>query len=263
MRGCQARTQAAFISADMDAVEDDVWRRAARPDGTARMLKRALGLRERYTAPEEQIYLRTHAQRYERLLELVRPLAPGRILVVGPSYETVLLRDAFPNATVNTLGWHDDRFPLREHESHVQFDLNDPNYPELERHDVVVCSEVIEHLHIATVPVLRFLASGLAPGGHLILQTPNATALAKRIRMLFGRNPYDPIREESGNPGHFHEHTVDELVSAVGEAGLEVTHVLTENYFDHGSRKNQAYRAVGRMMPRSLREGITVMARTQ
>ena len=46
----------------------------------------------------------------ERTLELVRPLAPGRILVVGPSYETVLLRDAFPSATVNTLGWHDNRF---------------------------------------------------------------------------------------------------------------------------------------------------------
>jgi trans-aconitate methyltransferase len=263
MGGCRARTQAAFISTDIDAPEDDVWRGAARTDGTARMLKPALGLLARYTAPEEQIYLRTHAQRYERLLELLRPLAPGRILVVGPSYETVLLRDAFPSATVNTLGWHDNRFPLREHESHVQFDLNDPSYPELEPHDVVVCSEVIEHLHVAAVPVLRFLASGLVPGGHLILQTPNATALAKRIRMLFGRNPYDPIREESGNPGHFHEHTVDELVRAVDEAGLEVTRVLTENYFDHGSRKNRAYRAVGRMMPRSLREGITVMARTQ
>jgi SAM-dependent methyltransferase len=216
----------------------------------------------RYTAPEEQIYLRTHAQRYERLLGLVRPLSPTRLLVVGPSYETVLLRDAFPDATVNTLGWHDGRFPLREHESHVQFDLNDTDYPTLGLHDVVICSEVIEHLHVATVPVLRFLASGLAPGGHLILQTPNATALAKRIRMLFGRNPYDPIREESGNPGHFHEHTVDELVAAVEDAGLEVTRVLTENYFDHGSRKNHAYRALGRLMTRSLREGITVVART-
>jgi trans-aconitate methyltransferase len=226
------------------------------------MLKRDLSLLARYTAPEEQIYLRTHAQRYERLLELVRPLAPSRLLVVGPSYETVLLRDAFPDATVNTLGWHDGRFPLREHELHVEFDLNDTDYPELEPHDVVICSEVIEHLHVATIPVLRFLASGLAPGGCLILQTPNATALAKRLRMLFGRNPYDPIREESGNPGHFHEHTVAELVVAVEGAGLEVTRVLTENYFDHGSRKNQAYRAIGRMMPRSLREGITIVART-
>lgn len=218
-------------------------------------------LAARYTAPEEQIYLRTHAQRYERLLELVRPLAPARILVVGPSYETVLLRDAFPGATVNTLGWHDSRFPLREHETHTQFDLNDADYPQLEPHDVVVCSEVIEHLHVATVPVLRFLASGLESGGHLILQTPNATALAKRIRMALGRNPYEPIREESGNPGHFHEHTVGELVEAVGAAGLHVTRVLTENYFDHGSRKNRAYRTLGRALPQGLREGITVVAR--
>ncbi len=215
----------------------------------------------RYTAPEEQIYLRTHVQRYERLLELVRTLAPTRLLVVGPSYETVLLRDAFPAAMVNTLGWHDGRFPLREHETHTQFDLNDADYPQLELHDLVVCSEVIEHLHVATIPVLRFLASGLESRGHLILQTPNATALAKRIRMVLGRNPYDPIREESGNPGHFHEHTVDELVAAVEAAGLDVTRVLTENYFDHGSRKNRAYRALGRALPQSLREGITVVAR--
>jgi SAM-dependent methyltransferase len=215
----------------------------------------------RYTAPEEQIYLRTHAQRYERMLELVRPLAAARILVVGPSYETVLLRDAFPSATVNTLGWHDNRFPLRDHEMHTQFDLNDPGYPALEKHDLVICSEVIEHLHVAVIPVLRFLASGLVPGGHLILQTPNATGLAKRVRMVLGRNPYDPIREERGNPGHFHEHTVGELITAVESAGLEVARVLTENYFDHGSRKNQLYRALGRALPRSLREGITVVAR--
>lgn len=196
------------------------------------------------------------------LLDLVAELAPNRILVVGPSYESVLLRETFPEATVNTLGWHDDRFPLREGERHTEFDLNGTDYPQLERHEVVVCAEVIEHLHVAPVPVLRFLATALEPGGHLILQTPNATALPKRLRMLLGQNPYDPIREERGNPGHFHEHTVGELREAVEAAGLETTRWLTKNYFDHGSRKNKAYRAFGRVLPRTLREGITVVART-
>lgn len=215
----------------------------------------------RYTAPEEQVYLRTHEARYGLLLDLVGPLAPSRILVVGPSYESMLLRETFPDACVNSLGWLDHRFPLREGESHVQVDLNDGERPQLEEHDVVVCSEVIEHLHVAPVPVLRFLASGLRPGGHLILQTPNATALPKRLRMLLGRNPYDPIRENPENPGHFHEYTVDELLEAVEASGLEVTRWLTENYFNHGSRKNRIYRALGPVLPRTLREGITVVAR--
>jgi trans-aconitate methyltransferase len=215
----------------------------------------------RYAAPEEQIYLRTHEARYRLLLELVAELAPVRILVVGPSYESVLLRETFPESTVDTLGWQDARFPLRDGERHTEVDLNEGDYPELEPHDVVVCAEVIEHLHVAASPVLRYLATGLGPGGHLILQTPNATALPKRIRMLLGRNPYDAIREQRNNPGHFHEHTVRELLDAVGAAGLEVTRWLTANYFDHGSRKNRAYRAIGGALPATLREGITVVAR--
>jgi hypothetical protein len=81
------------------------------------------------------------------------------------------------------------------------------------------------------------------------------------MRMLFGRNPYEPIRDEPANPGHFHEYTVPELRAAVEDAGLEVTQLVTANYFDHGSRKNRAYRRVGRLLPPTLREGITVVAR--
>jgi SAM-dependent methyltransferase len=212
-------------------------------------------------SPDEQVYLRTHRRRYAVLLELVDELRPQRILVVGPSFESELLRERFPATMVNTLGWLDHRFPLRDGERHWEVDLNDPADPEVDEHDVVVCGEVIEHLHVALVPVLRFLASALRPGGHLILQTPNATALPKRLRMLLGRNPYEPIRDEPGNPGHFHEYTLGELLEAIDRAGLEVTRSLTANYFDHGSRKNRVYRAVGSLLPGTLREGITVVAR--
>ena len=209
------------------------------------------------------MYLRTHERRYELLVDLVRDLDPARMLVVGPAYESVLLREVFPAATVNTLGWEDHRFPVRDGEQHVELDLNSGERPDLAQHDVVVFCEVIEHLHVAPAPVLRYLGSALRPGGHLILQTPNATALPKRLRMLLGRNPYDPIREEAGNPGHFHEYTVRELLDAVEASGLRVVRHLTANYFDHGSRKNRGYRAVGRALPATLREGITVVAQSR
>jgi hypothetical protein len=211
--------------------------------------------------PDEHEYLRTHARRYHLLLGLVGELAPKTILVVGPSYESVLLREAIAGATVDTFGWADDRFPRVDGEHHVQHDLNDLDYPELEPHDVVVCCEVIEHLQVDAVPVLRLLSAAIAPDGHLVLQTPNATALPKRLRMLIGRNPYAPIRNEPRNPGHFHEYTVGELRAAVEAAGLEVERVLTANYFDHGSPQNRVFRAVEPVLPGTLREGITVVAR--
>jgi SAM-dependent methyltransferase len=209
----------------------------------------------------DQVYLRTHARRYALLLELVRELAPQSILVVGPSYESVMLREAVPGATVDTLGWEDHRFPRIEGERHLQHDLNDVDYPDLDGYDAIVCAEVIEHLHVPAETVLRGLARGLGADGHLVLQTPNATSLPKRLRMLVGRNPYAPIRPEATNPGHFHEYTVGELRRAVEAVGLEVERVVTANYFDHGSRKNRAFRAVGGGLPATLREGITVVAR--
>jgi Methyltransferase domain len=207
--------------------------------------------------PPDDAYLRTHRQRYAVLLELVRELSPERILVVGPSHESTLLREVAP---VDTLGWADERFPRVGDERHVHHDLNDPSHPALDAYDTIVCAEVIEHLYVAAVPVLRFLAGGLTSKGRLVLQTPNATALPKRLRMLLGYNPYDPIREEAGNPGHFHEYTVGELSEAVEAAGLTVERILTANYFDHGSRKNRAFRALEPLLPGTLREGITVVA---
>jgi 2-polyprenyl-3-methyl-5-hydroxy-6-metoxy-1,4-benzoquinol methylase len=124
-----------------------------------------------------------------------------------------------------------------------------------------VCGEVIEHLHVAAVPFLRHLAARLEHGGHLILQTPNAAALPNRLRLLLGRNPYEPIRDEPGNPGHFHEYTVSELRDAVIAAGFEVERLVAANYFDHGSRKNRVYRSLEPVLPATLREGITIVAR--
>jgi SAM-dependent methyltransferase len=211
--------------------------------------------------PPDDSYLRTHSRRYRLLLDLVRDLSPRNILVVGPSYESALLREAFPEAAVNTLGWYDHRFPLREGEQHTDFDLNESDYPELEPHDLIVCCEVIEHLHVPPIPVLRFLAGALSPEGRLVLQTPNATALPKRLRMLIGRNPYAPIRIEPRNPGHFHEYTVSEVRGLLEAAGLDVLQLITANYFDHGSPQNRLYRAVGPVLPGTLREGITALAR--
>ena len=131
--------------------------------------------------------------------------------------------------------------------------------PELGRYDVVVAAEVLEHLYTAPTLVLRYLATALEPDGALIVQTPNAVALKKRLQMLRGRNPAEPIREERMYAGHFHEYTPAELADAAHHAGLEVASCVTANYFRTGSRKNALFARAERWLPPGLRDGITAV----
>jgi SAM-dependent methyltransferase len=204
-----------------------------------------------------------HAPRYEVLLARVRELAPAepRILDIGQAYEVEQLRSV-PGAVVDTLGFDDDRFPLREGERHVSFDLGSAEqhdlWPDLSGYDLVVCAEVIEHLPVSPAHVLRLFHAALRPGGWLVLQTPNAARVRNRLQMLAGRNPFEQLREDSRNAGHFREYTVAELLALGREAGFEPGGWLTADYFDTGSAANRLLRRAGPLIPRSLRAGITV-----
>src|SRR4051812_33446605 len=149
--------------------------------------------RRSYTDAESLHYLETHRHRWELLLDFVADRAPARILDVGPGFEAEAMRRRLPGSTVDSLGWLDWRYPPREHEQHVELDLNEAQFPkrlpELARYDVVVAAEVLEHLYTAPALALRYLATALEPHGALIVQTPNAVALKKRLQMVRGRNP--------------------------------------------------------------------------
>jgi cyclopropane fatty-acyl-phospholipid synthase-like methyltransferase len=225
----------------------------------------AAEFRRRHTDAESLHYLAAHRRRWELLLALVLERAPERILDVGASYEADAMRARLPGATVDSLGWLDYRFGPRDHERHVEVDLNDAQFPdrlpELDRYDLVVAAEVLEHLYTAPTLVLRYLASALEPQGALILQTPNAVALKKRLQMVVGRNPAEPIRENRLYAGHFHEYTIAELRAAAAAAGLEVERCFTANYFWTGSRKNALFARAERWVPAGLRDGITMVLR--
>jgi trans-aconitate methyltransferase len=220
--------------------------------------------------PEARAYLAYHARRYAFLQEVVagelerQGNPPGaRILDVGPNFQTELLVRRLPGAVVDTLGFAHPLFgPQGDGARHVELDLNETGAAGAPTgdgaHQVVVLAEVIEHLHVPPAAVLGHLASWLAPRGALIVQTPNAVALHKRLRMLAGRSPWEPIRSSRTNPGHFHEYTVPELRDAAREAGLAVTGCRVENYFDRGSFLARAYNVAARALPASLRHGITM-----
>jgi hypothetical protein len=213
---------------------------------------------------EARAYLRYHARRFALLRDTVAGLVSSpaaRILDVGPNLQTALLRQTLPRAHVDTMGFAHPIVPPRSGEIHIELDLNravwDASKRGDGRYDVVVLAEVIEHLHQPAELVLRYLAGWLGPGGVLLVQTPNAVALHKRLRMLVGISPFEPIRLSKDNPGHFHEFTLSELRDTACKAGLRPAGAITANYFGEPTITGRAYAALGKVLPPTLRHGIT------
>lgn len=212
-----------------------------------------------------------HAPRYEILLRAVGAAITGTaadpvaVLDVGPSFQTEAIRELYPAVRVDSLGFADARFPApRDGERHIDFDLDDADdpttWPVTDPYDVIVCAEVVEHLHTSPAHVFRLFASLLRSSGRLVLQTPNAAALSRRFWLLAGRNPYEAIREDKRQAGHFREYTAAELRTLLDANGFDVTEMRLANYFLTGSRKNRVLVRHGGLLPAGLRQGITITA---
>lgn len=237
----------------------------------------------------EDLYLAYHAPRYALALDLAQRTiarwdAAERervVLDVGESVCTRLLAESLARsmgarACVHTIDMRPDRTQphLGPASRNFQVDLNSAAAPlrsDIPRADLILFSEVLEHLHVAPQHVLRALRALMNPGAVLILQTPNALALHKRVAMLMGRHPYERIREDASCPGHVREHTLEELRDYARESGLRITHQIRASYFDYRYRldpKTHRHQrtpngalanAVYAWVPAPLRRGITLV----
>jgi hypothetical protein len=228
---------------------------------------------------DSENYLWVHSGRYEYLLSVVKECRkltgknPVNILDIGPSFFTTLLEKNFHSDSVFTLGYkHSEsrggHLPADlnlKKESFYHFDLNDSQFPErwikIPECRIAVMAEVIEHLHTSPLFVLKFLKTCIAEGGYLIIQTPNAASLKNRISMLLGKNPFEMIRENQDNPGHFREYTMNELISLANISGFEVIKSTYKSYFNPRNSIEKVYIALTNFLPGSFRTGLTIILR--
>ena len=97
--------------------------------------------------------------------------------------------------------------------------------------DIIVFTEVIEHLRVGLLPALRELHRILRPGGKLILSTPNLLSLQNRLCFLLGRTDYDTLEmpfaslaaeERIGHSGHFRVFSMPELTDLLSHTGFQI-----------------------------------------
>ncbi len=211
-------------------------------------------------------YINFHRERFAFLWDIISSVQSQRsckrLLDVGPYYQTVLWRSVFFELVIDTLGFDQDINRARSGEKHIHLDLNHCLHFNMEGHqeayDLIVFSEVIEHLYTKPEIILSFLKAWLKPKGLLILQTPNAVALDKRLKILLGRNPYQLIEEHRMN--HFREYTMQELKHISTTAGYALLHASCSNYFTPDQTVGQKiYHRLGPLLPASWRDGLTLV----
>lgn len=245
------------------------WSKVARVEsGQERVLVNEADIRGIFEADdldhEERVYLDYHVRRFTFAVNAIARMRErheiATALDVGPHFLTRCICESFPDLQVSTLGWENHRTaPARFIHSHIQFDLNDtalgPIPADEEQFDLIVFSETIEHLYTSPATVLPALRALLRPGGRLFIQTPNAVQLGARLKLLAGRNPYELIRTNRANPGHFREYTMAELRAYADDTGFVVEEAEFCTYW---SLELPILKQIGDLIP-SFRRGISIV----
>lgn len=220
-------------------------------------------------------YWQLHQARFRHLTHLVGEKIEGaqnsgqpveRLLDIGNSYQTVMISRIWPSIKIDTLGFLDQRYAPSGETKHYDYDLNDSYFPErqlaiadIEKYDAILFLEVIEHLYTAPETVLDHLGTLLKPGGFIIIQTPNAASLIKRLRLLFGENPYELIRRDRLNPGHFREYSKSEIQDIAQESGFSIEDIRMTDYFPTATVAEKICQFVSKILPSTFKIGMTVI----
>lgn len=117
------------------------------------------------------------------------------------------------------------------------FDAEKDVYPYQDGYfQTILCCELLEHLHFDPMHMMAEINRILAPGGHLILSTPNITSWRSVQAVLHGYHPglfahyIRPAEDGTVDPRHSREYAPRELGLLMEASGFVVETIETGNY---------------------------------
>lgn len=216
-------------------------------------------------------YYRAHRARYRSdALRVLGTMGDGPVLEVGsvPCHATALLAlcgvpvvgvDVAPERALATI----DAFGLDVR----RCDIERAPLPFADAHfSTVLFAETFEHLRVDPQFVLSELNRVLAPGGTLLLTTPNLYSAQNIARFLAGRGITDGLSEFSklrtiGHMGHVREYAPAEVRRFLEASGFAIERVDFAHYHYRPGKRGMLARVVFAVLPRRFRSFQVVTAR--
>lgn len=176
--------------------------------------------------PAEREYFLIHEARYKKILGVIREIGViGRALDVGcyPYH----LGAAMERMGFDVWGISSSHEPI--HSKKIKIcNIETDKFPfESNSFDLVVCTEVLEHLPQSPAHALSESRRVTKPGGSLLVTTPNIARSINRAKLLLGKSVTYPLSHvlEDTNIYHRHnrEYTLHELETLIEHAGWKIT----------------------------------------
>ena len=192
-------------------------------------------------------YFRSHLERYRHTLVALETWMPARrrtALEMGTTWVfAVLMKKWLGFSEVDVTDWQPDgasagKRDLTVLESSLRtfsLDLESEPLPvESDRYDLVLCCEVLEHLDVDPMFMLAEINRTLAPGGRLLLTTPNVTSSRNACKILNGYAPHFFMQYNKDRSPYRHniEYAPDQVAGLLNAAGLHVERIWTADTFE-------------------------------
>jgi SAM-dependent methyltransferase len=181
---------------------------------------------------KEMEYMSEHKYRLEYTAQAI-PVSEKslNVLDIGPTPFTIFVKHIFPHYEVFAL----DRTELLKERFRkagitlVAADLDNGLMPFKDNFfDVVIFTEVLEHIFYPPSRILHEVDRILKPGGKLVLSVPNIAALGNRMKLLLGRSILENGDQQMNRDwvhghAHLHEYTKREITNLCTSSGFRVT----------------------------------------
>lgn len=194
-------------------------------------------------------YFESHWRRLMATLAAIDDVPATRILDVGivpPFVFQAMLATLRPGVEIDGI-WSEERpftqtlEPLARDASEVSITLHPADVERdalpLPDHgcDLVLAMEILEHLALDPMHFLAEANRVLAPGGHLLITTPNMASHRNALKALNGTSPYSfglfvPVGGVHGR--HNREYVPDEIARMGEAAGFETVRLATADVYE-------------------------------